>query len=243
MSSFCLASFPLCASFTDLGVGAFESCSNLCSALLGSGLKVIGQRAFLDCINLTNIIIPEGVTTIGSSAFSFCHRMASIKLPDTVTDIGFGTFEGCTSLTSITVPKGVTNFWGWVFGLCTNLETIYFMGNAPTVDADTFGRSTNATVFYLPGTAGWGPTLDGIPTALWLPQITGPNSRFGVESNLFGFIMAWAQGREVVVEAATNFSNPVWISIATNLLGSDRTFFADPESTNFPIRFYRLRWP
>jgi hypothetical protein len=30
-----------------------------------------------------------------------------------------------------------------------------------------FSSDTNATVYYLPGTAGWGPTLGGLPTALW----------------------------------------------------------------------------
>ena len=47
----------------------------------------------------------------------------------------------------------------------------------------------------------------------------------------------------VVVEAATNLSNPVWLPVQTNTLTGDKYYFSDPEWTNYPGRFYRVRSP
>ncbi len=54
-------------------------------------------------------------------------------------------------------------------------------------------------------------------------------------------LLAWASGRTVVVEACTNLANPVWFPVATNTLAGDSIYFSDPESSNYPGRFYRLR--
>ena len=43
----------------------------------------------------------------------------------------------------------------------------------------------------------------------------------------------------VVVEAATNLANPVWIPVSTNTLTSGTNYFSDPQWTNYPERFYR----
>jgi len=48
-------------------------------------------------------------------------------------------------------------------------------------------------------------------------------------------------GRTVVVEASTNLSD--WTPIATNFLGSDPIPFTDPQSAQYPKRFYRLFKP
>ena len=58
----------------------------------------------------------------------------------------------------------------------------------------------------------------------------------------------WVQHRlgqrmVVVVEASTNLANPIWSPLATNTLTSGSSYFSDPQWTNYPGRFYRLRWP
>ena len=50
-------------------------------------------------------------------------------------------------------------------------------------------------------------------------------------------------GLTVVVEACTNLHNPVWSPVATNTLAGDSSYFSDPQSSNYPARFYRLRSP
>ncbi len=81
-----------------------------------------------------------------------------------------------------------------------------------------------------------------MPTALW--TLTYPlilNRSFRVLNNQFGFTISWATNLPVVVEASTDLSKPVWTRIATNTLGSGTSSFTDPDWTNYPNRFYRIR--
>ena len=79
-------------------------------------------------------------------------------------------------------------------------------------------------------------------TALWQPQVQTSDGSFGVRNNQFGFTINWASGMTVVVEACTNLANPTWTPMATNTLTSGSAYFSDPQWTNYPSRFYRLRW-
>jgi hypothetical protein len=45
------------------------------------------------------------------------------------------------------------------------------------------------------------------------------------------------------LDACTNPANPVWTPLQTNTLIGDTFYFSDPQWTNHPARFYRLRWP
>jgi hypothetical protein len=47
----------------------------------------------------------------------------------------------------------------------------------------------------------------------------------------------------VGVDACTNLANPTWSPLATTTLTSGSAYFSDPQWTNYPARFYRLRWP
>ena len=152
-------------------------------------------------------------------------------------------FDGCTSLTSFPIGNSVTNIGHLGFGGCTRLTSLYFQGNAPGADSSVFSSDTNATVYYLPGTTGWGATFAGRPTKLWNPQAQTSGASFGVRTNQFGFTINWASGMTVVVEASTNLANPTWTPLATNTLTSGSAYFSDPEWTNYPGRFYRLRSP
>jgi hypothetical protein len=111
----------------------------------------------------------------------------------------------------------------------------------PVVDA--FGGDGLATVYYLPGTTGWGAAFAGLPTALWLPKVQTSDASFGVRANHFGFNISWASGMTVAVDACTNLANPTWYPLATNTLTSGSAYCSDPQWTNYPTRFYRLRWP
>jgi hypothetical protein len=109
-----------------------------------------------------------------------------------------------------------------------------------------FSDDSNATVYYLPGTTGWTSTFGGLRTAPWYlpnPVILDFGPRFGVQSNDFGFIVSWATNLPVVVEASTSLANPTWSPVATNTLTSGSAYFTDPQWTNYPAHFYRLRSP
>jgi len=102
-----------------------------------------------------------------------------------------------------------------------------------------FSYDTEATVYYLPGTTGWGPIFDGLPTVLWNPQA----KNLGVRSNQFGFTITGSSNLVIVVEATTNLVNPVWVPVATNTLTGGSSSFSDPQSTNYLRRFYRFTGP
>ena len=75
------------------------------------------------------------------------------------------------------------------------------------------------------------------------PLISNSTPGFGVQTNQFGFIISWATNLSVVVEACTNLANPVWLPVSTITLTRGTNYFSDPQWTNYPGRFYRLRSP
>lgn len=215
--------------------------------MIPNSVTSIGSYAFSDC-GLQSITIPNSVTNIGNHAFSNCG-LHSIRIPDSVINIEDYAFANCYALTSVTIPDSVASIGDDAFYYCQNLTNVYFSGNAPTVDSTVF-REDPATVYYLPGTRGW-PTFNansGLNSAvLWNPQAQNDAS-FGVRNNQFGFNITGSSNLVIVVESCTNLANPVWSPLSTNTLntfvGTNGTsYFSDPQWTNYPGRYYRLRSP
>ena len=77
---------------------------------------------------------------------------------------------------------------------------------------------------------------------VWDPQVQADAS-FGIRSNQFGFTIIGSGNLTVVVEACTNLVTPVWSSVVTNIFSDGAFYFSDPNWTNYPTRFYRLRQP
>jgi len=101
------------------------------------------------------------------------------------------------------------------------------------------------TIYYLPGTASWGSTFAGRPTAQWslpYPVILGGRS-IGVQPGGFGFTISWATSEPVVVEARIDLCQPAWTPVSTNTLTDGSFHFSDPQWTEQSRRFYRLRSP
>ena len=133
-------------------------------------------------------------------------------------------------------------------GSQASLTSVYVLGNAPSprlLDlGGPFDGDYHATVYYLPGTSGWTSTYGGLPTALWArpePMILTAGSNLGVQANGFGFTISWATNHPVVVEASTDITQAAWSPVSTNILTDGWSYFTDPNWTNHPARFYRLR--
>lgn len=242
----------------NIGDSAFFSCTSLTNVWLGSGVTSIGGGAFAACRSLSSIAVDTNNPAYSSVEGVLCNKSQTTlvqcpagkagcySIPETVTSIGFAAFESCRSLTSVFVSAAVTNVGSGAFFGCSALCGVYFQGSAPSVGWNAFVGANNATVYYLPGTTGWGLTFGGCPTALWFlpnPLILNNGPSFGVSTNGFGFIISWATNIPVVVEACTNLANPAWSPVGTNTLTDGTSYFSDPQWTNYPARFYRLRSP
>jgi hypothetical protein len=125
-----------------------------------------------------------------------------------------------------------------VFTECVSLIGAYFRGNAPSYDHEPFAASPKVTIYYLRGTTGWSSTYAHRPTAEWTPKLESSAPKM---SNGFGFALAGPAGADVVVEASTSLAHPDWLPVGTNSLTDGTSSFSDPQRTNYPVRFYRLR--
>jgi hypothetical protein len=241
-SSSRLVSINLPNSLVSIGDSAFLGCSSLLSVAIPPGITNIPVNAFGDCSSLTNVTIPDTLTTISDGAFQSDGNLSSLTIPGSVTSIGEDAFFDC-GFHSLTIPDSVTNIGLDAFYWCFGLSAVYFEGNAPA-SSNAF-YAVPATAYYLPGTTGWDvfATNSGIATAPWQPQIQSNDGSFGVLSNQFGFNVTWASGQTVVVDTCTNLANPVWQPFQTNVLAGGSAYFGDPQWTNWPGRFYRVRSP
>jgi hypothetical protein len=219
---------------TNLGRGGFRECPNLTDIVVAPANPMFSSHAGV-LFNLTqdrliefpqgrsgDYIVPAGVTRIGGDAFTFTPRLINVTLPSSVTNVSIHAFTGSTGL-----------------------EGLYFSGNTPSLAGAPLGLLgvESTTVYYLPRATGWSLTFGGCPTALWQPYVRINDDSFGVQTNGFGFNIDWANGMTVVIEASTNPTAPVWLPLQTNTLTADSLFFTDPDWTNHPARFYRVRRP
>lgn len=224
---------------------AFFGCRNLSDVAIGDGVTNIGHYAFKGCAGLMEIEIPDGVTAMGYYAFESCVGLTNARVGNGVSTL-FGTFNQCSNLTKIVLGHGITNVSYSTFADCPALTGVYFSGAAPMLSGTNwFDGATNATVYRLPGAAGW-PEVPGLwagrPTALWLPETKADDS-LGVRDGRFGFTIDWAGGQTIVVEAATNLADPVWVPVGTNALDGDSAYFSDSAWADRPGCFYRLTLP
>jgi hypothetical protein len=199
-----------------------------------------GFAPFGGCVNLTQAILPESITDL--PGFSSCTSLTNVIMGNSITNIGSFAFAYCSSLTNIMIPRSVTNIEDYAFYACSNLQGIYFAGNAPgTFFCNCY--TAYGIVYYLPGTTGWASTFAGHPAVLWdpLPQ-TGDGS-FGVRLNTFGFNIKGTADIPLMIEASTDVAGRSWIPLHSCTLTNGLIYFNDPQWTNYPIRFYRIRSP
>ena len=228
---------------TNIENGAFGLCSRLTSVNIPNSVISMGNGIFHDCTSLTNITISDSVSNIGDDAFYNCPNLASVMIPSSVSNIGKRAFYGCERLTRVTIPKAVINIGDWAFGFCISLTEIYFQGNVPIVGTNVFDAFNNLTIYYLSGATGWSSYFGGVSTVLWNPQTQTSDASFGVRTNQFGFTITGSSNLVIVVEACTNLTHPTWSPLQTNTLTGGAAYFSDPQWTNQPARFYRLRSP
>jgi hypothetical protein len=234
---------------TVLGNNAFTGCFNLASLVIGDSVTTIGSGAFYECINLTNITIGAGVTNLGSDGFNDSASLTAIDVsplnPDFSTVRGMLFDKNQTTLLycpegiagSCTIPSSVTNLADFAFLDDFRLTAVYFEGNAPSLGSLVFDDPL--TVFYRPGTTGWASPFGGLPAVEWNPQARP----VGTGTSPFGLAITGNSNLVVVVEACTNLTQPLWQPVQTNTLTNATAYYSDPQWSNYPARYFRLRSP
>ena len=240
--------FTVSSNCTSIIDSAFSGCSNLTQITIPDSVTNIGMWVFSGCSGLTSIRIPNNITRISVGVFENCTKLTSVTLPNSVTNIDNMAFSSCSSLTNITIPASVVSFGFSAFSMCTSLNEVFFLGNAPS-GTYVFYNDNAAIAYYLSGTTGWGAYVGGmnqnsggIPTVLLTShalQLSTHN--LGSQDNQFGLNISGDSNLVVVVEACTNLVNPAWLSIYTNTLTGGSISYSDPNWTNYPRRFYRVR--
>lgn len=205
-----------CLPVRSIGAGAFGNCFSLTNLILPDSIKAVGESAFAGCYSLTSVSLPENLSTIGAGAFGMDYNLLSIIIPESVTSIGDGAFAGA-------------------FGI--GLTSIYFEGSPPAAGENVF-LFAPTTVNYLLGIPGWGDNFGGAPTAPWYPGLQAS----GGGGHGFHLTTMWARHHPVVVEMSTNFANPGWIPVQTNILIEENSAFFDvPDWFAHQAAFYRVR--
>jgi hypothetical protein len=252
MGTFTLCTGLIRASIPDnvrtVGDFAFHNCESLTDVKIGKSVTQLGPftgYAFDGSTNLATVAIPGNVTNIGDYAFAYSPNLAWAAMQKGVASIGEYAFHACLSLTNITLPATVTTINDQAFSYCPNLMGVFFAGNAPVLlgEGNVFSYSSNVTVYYLPGGAGWGPTFAGRPTILWNPQMQTTDASFGIRQSQFGFNISGTPDIPLVIEASVQLAAPSWTGLQTSTLTNGLIYFSDPQWTNHPERFYRIRSP
>jgi hypothetical protein len=217
---------------------------------LNSNVTIIGDTAFARCTNQGSISIPNTVTAIADNTFEYCSALTGIIIPNSVTSIESSAFQNSPVLTSTTIGSGVTNIGTSAFAACSKLKAVCFQGNAPGNGSDStvFPGDNSAMVYYLPGATGWHSLFDSETAFLWNPRAASGDASLGVRTNRFGCNIIGSISLTLVAEACTNTFKPVWSPVSTNVLNSPTgvnraSYFSEPQWTNYPGPFYRLRFP
>ena len=93
------------------------------SKLGGYTVVGIGQYAFNSCWEIESIVIPSGVTSIGKAAFQYLDKLKSVSISNTVISIDGYAFYGCDKLENIVIPSNVKKIGERAFGRCNSLKT------------------------------------------------------------------------------------------------------------------------
>ena len=121
---------------TNIGYGAFNSCSGLISVNLSCN---IGINSFQSCTNLTRINMSNDITLINSGAFKSCTNLPSITIPDSVNIIGVSAFSDCIKLTNITFNGKLPNIGTNAFkNIGDNVNVYHYMWSLD--DEETFKK-------------------------------------------------------------------------------------------------------
>lgn len=128
-------SFP--AYVTEIGKGAFYSCTSLQSITFaeGSKLATVGECAFMGCTALTEVDLPASVQTIERAAFFGCEALVSVTINEGTVAVGAQAFQKCLALAQIKLPTTLETVGTYAFHGSEELykDGLEYTGNVAAV--------------------------------------------------------------------------------------------------------------
>jgi len=132
----------------------FENCSSLISVTIPASVLNIEDSTFSGCSNLIRVTFAEGIklTSIGNKAFYNCTSLTSIIIPASVTSIGDSAFEGCSNLISVTFEERsqLTSIGVRAFYGCSSLTSITIPDRVTSIGNSTFSGCSSLTSITIP---------------------------------------------------------------------------------------------
>ena len=253
-----LTSAGIGAGVTSIGGSAFASCSRLGSVTIPASVAAIGSYAFWYCGNLASITVDELNAAYASEDGVLFDRdrttliqcpggkAGHYTIPTGVTSIGSYAFHNCAKLESVTIPNTVASIGNSAFYYCTDLVGVYACGRAPLLGLSPFTGSTGTTVYYLEGTAGWGLTYGGRPTAiLAVPAVAAwelapPGFTLAGATRVFT-VRPSVPWRRYQVQESESMAAGTWRTIGPEYVGDGGDMvISHPHDPGQPKRFFRL---
>ncbi|MBQ8255207.1 MAG: leucine-rich repeat domain-containing protein [Clostridia bacterium] len=152
-----LTKITLPDSLISIGKSAFQDCTSLVEAVLGSRLEMISQAAFRDSA-LEKINIPDSVATIERYAF-YRTRLTEIKLPTSVSTVAKYSFYGCSRLTKITFSPRVEKIGEYAFSDCDSLVSVVITDGIELLGDYCFSECAALEKVFVPKNTGVGENV------------------------------------------------------------------------------------
>jgi hypothetical protein len=136
--------FP--ATLQEIGVHAFQSCTNLSTIIGATGLLSIGSEAFSFCSALSNFDLPDSIQILAPGAFDGAASFALEKLPDSLLSIEESLLVGCIRVTDLTLGSRVSS-------ISTSIWQPYTLQRLSVVDANLYYSSDSGAIYTKDGSA------------------------------------------------------------------------------------------
>lgn len=116
---------------TYISPDAFKNCRGITSVTIGRGLKTLHNLAFFGCRDIASVVFNADSCTFAgetaiSQAFCSCYNITSFTFGENVKHIPDHLCSGMNGLTTVTIPDSV-KYIGSSFVSCHNLDTVYMM--------------------------------------------------------------------------------------------------------------------